>query len=112
MFDGQIEPSYGAWYGFSTRLVMITSPVEDLLDRILVDEDTGRRSGRSLFGSTRLTVAQQIAFLERAQQLSAEVMQRVSREYGRPHYIVDNHNGRLHVALDRLRRIITGSALQ
>ncbi len=112
VLGGRIEPSFGSWYGFSTELVLVTSRASDLLRRVLVDEARGTRTGRNLFGSAPFTTDEQAAFLARAQQCSADVMQRAGVEFNRRCYTISNNNGQLHVALGKLMDIIMGEALQ
>ncbi len=109
VLNGQVSPSYGPWYGYCDKLVLISSPSRVIFERVLRDERSGVRSGRNLFGGM-VSRKEKVGLIERAQVGSGEILNRAAEEFARPRFRIENKEGSLDAAVERVLDIIRGGS--
>ena len=102
---GEITSSFGPWYGHCDKLVLITGSSREILDRITIDQASGRRTERNLFGCLHKT-REQIKFLQEAQRVSMQVMEQAAKEFRIPCFALVNLKGKMDLAVEQLTSII------
>lgn len=102
---GDVTPSRGPWYGHCDKLILVVASPEEILDRINLDENTGKRTQRSLFGS-RTAREEKLKLLKQAQELSREVFQEKAEELEVPTLLVRNPEERIKKTTDKVIKFI------
>ncbi|OGZ37922.1 MAG: hypothetical protein A3A94_03185 [Candidatus Portnoybacteria bacterium RIFCSPLOWO2_01_FULL_43_11] len=106
IFNGRITPSYGPWYNYCDALILIISPPESILRRIINDETSEKRTKRSLFGTELATRQKQVKFLENAQLMSVKIMEQAAQVTKIPCFSIENIDGQLLNSVKQLAQII------
>ncbi len=109
MLNGQVSPSYGPWYGYCDKLVLVSSPSRVIFERILRDECSGVRSGRNLFGKVA-SEKEKVGLIEKSQADSGDILNRAVEEFARPGFRIENEEGSLDAAVEQVLDIIRGGS--
>lgn len=103
---GRLSPSYGPWYQYCTALVLVLSNPQSILNRVLRDETSRIRVERNLFGEKHHSPQAKIRFLEAAQLISAEIIERAAKNSQKPYFYIQNMDGQLQTAVEQLVDIL------
>lgn len=106
VLDGKIHDSLGPWLKKCKKVILIKSSPDDILQRIIKDDNLGSRKHRRVFSNTMLSRKSKLVFLDKAQKLEFKILESLKNDHSIITSIVENNQGYLENTLNQVLNLI------